>query len=161
MKLRIVLTLVVLLLGLTLISGSAAVAEPTEPMGMCPWPVPWLDFPTCPQAYNGICLCRAGQTCVGTQYTDIIIGTNGPDLIYGLGGDDWICGYGGGDWIFGGQGNDHLAGDTGNDYLFGQAGADEVLGEAGDDDYCFGGPNPAGTQDTNDDAACENQFGFP
>ena len=139
MKLRIVLTVIVLLLGLTLISGSAPFAMPVKSAGYCVWPHPWSYAPYCPQTLNSICQCRPGEICYGSQYTDIILATQGDDEIHGKGGDDWICGYGGSDHIYGGQGDDHIYGGDGNDMLYGQFGADKLFGEDGNHDYCDGG----------------------
>lgn len=142
MKLRIVLTLIVLLLGLTLVS-TGAVADQRI---LCVQPPGGIY---CSDQTNN------GKWCVGTDKADVIVGTNGVDYIFGLDGDDYICGMGGNDVIFGGKGNDILEGD--NHFYPNLAGIDYLIGGPGED-HCNGGPPDYGDWA---DPSCEHIYNIP
>lgn len=129
MKLRILLSALVLLAGLTLLIASIVSAEPDQPLRACPLPPAPVGIRTCPHLANyplpgpGItCRCPSDGTCGGTLGNDRIYGTNGNDVIGGYAGNDIICGFGG---------IDRLYGDAGKDYL---------NGGGGSPDECHGGP---------------------
>lgn len=132
MVLRILLSALVVLVGLTLLIASIVSAEPAQPEGACPLPAAPAGIRTCPHLANypspgpGItCRCPSEGDCGGTLGNDRIYGTNGNDLIGGYAGNDVICGFGGSDRLFGDPGKDYLNGGGGSpDECYGGSGLD-------------------------------------
>jgi RTX calcium-binding nonapeptide repeat (4 copies) len=103
MKLRTVLILATMVLGVMLLSGVALAR-------------------TC-----------AVNPCQGTTGKDSLRGSNSNNEIHGQGSGDLVRGLGGTDWIYGGGGNDDLYGGPSRDGLYGGPGNDSFDGGKGDD----------------------------
>lgn len=98
---------------------------------------PYLGVQTAPmaadiaaiQALYGL----AGQSIVGTAFSELLNGTAGSDTVDAGAGNDVVYGFTGNDLVYGGEGNDTLAGNQGNDTIYGGTGNDLAYGGRDDD----------------------------
>ena len=67
-----------------------------------------------------------GGLCKGTNGDDELIGTVLPDVMYGRDGIDFLAGQGGKDKLYGGGKHDFLIGGTGDDKMYGGKGSDTL-----------------------------------
>jgi hypothetical protein len=71
--------------------------------------------------------------CEGTNGPDRLTGTSAENQIYGLGGPDYINGKAAADKLYGGRGQDEVRGKGGRDYISGGRVTDDLFGGRGSD----------------------------
>src|SRR5215208_715812 len=105
MRVRIILTIATMLLGVLVLSGVALAVTRT-----C-----------------------TNNPCVGTNRSDRLTGTGAKNEMNGRGGSDYVSGKQHADELYGGQGKDEVRAGTGSDRVFGGQGSDELGGGGGHD----------------------------
>jgi hypothetical protein len=105
MRLRALLIMVTMLLGVLVLSGVALAVTKT---------------------------CTTNP-CVGTNGPDRLTGTDAKNEIRGRGGSDYLAGRAAADELYGGQDKDEVRAGTGRDRVFGGQGSDELSGGGGND----------------------------
>ena len=138
MRKRMLVALTAATLGMALVQGPIANAEPEIPT--CQGEVATIFIPTTRDTVTAV---------EGTDADDVIVTGDGPDSVDGNGGSDLICTRGGPDSIRGGSGDDRVNGGEGADRLRGNLGLDRANGGGGTQDVCA----------AERERACEANFG--